>query len=236
MDRFDLVATMADVLRGKDASVWHEILEKALRREDPYVVQVPQVSILDVNWREGIDPEDLITHLQSKKDMEIDEKIVAAFEREKKSESFRFLKTLRLHNGEVLIQFAPHAFGVEYDEYERDTFGANASIAYLKVVEAALKYGFKQPDLVSALYFRSRFLDAHRYTEGTNYYVACKPVLYADDKPPIIPVLDYDRYRGWAIRGCEVGPDTLLNMSFGTGQGEHFESTFVFVLPRQQPT
>ncbi|MES2006632.1 MAG: hypothetical protein V4436_00820 [Patescibacteria group bacterium] len=233
MERFELLTTVSDLLRGKDSSVWHEILEKAVQGEDPYLTRVPQVQVLEVNRSEGVDPENLIAHLQQKGEMEVDEKIIAAFEREKKTENFRIRKTLGLYNnGEVLIQFAPDMFGIEYNEYEPNGFGAKASVAYPKVVESAIKYGFKQPDLVSALYFRSRFLDAHRYTEGTSYYVACKPVLYADDQLPIIPVLDYDRYRGWAIRGCEVGGDTLLNMSFGTGQGEHFESTFVFALER----
>ncbi len=233
MNDFEMITKIGDLLRGKDSSVWCEILEKTLKHEDPYAIRVPQVPILDVNWREDVDPENLITALLAKPNMEIDEKIIAAFERIKRSSSFSFQKALRHHNGQVLVQFQPHAFGVEYDSYERDTFGANASISYPKVVEAALKYGFKQPDLISALYFRARFLDAHRYSEGTSYYVACKPLLYADDKPPIIPFLDYDRYRGWAIRGQEV--DTPLDMSHGTGQGEHFESTFVFMLPRHRP-
>lgn len=233
MDRFELVTTMVDRLRGKDASVYHEILEKALNGHDPYTVRVPQVPILDVSWCDGVNPRDLIVRLQQNERMEVDEKIVAAFGREKNREDFpfSFYETFLQLHAQVMVQFDPHLFGIEYAQYERSDFGATASIHYERVVEAALKYGFKQPNLVSALYFRLRFLDAHRYTEGTRYYIACKPLVYADDKPPIIPVLDYDRYRGWSIRGQEV--DAPLNMSFGTGQGEHFESTFVFVLPRQ---
>lgn len=229
MDSFELTTTISDLLRGKDRGVWHEILERTLKHEDPYTVRVPQVKIIDVVWPEDVEPENLIIHLQEKK-CAVDEKLVAAFELEKKSEHFSFLKVMRIHHGQVMIQFDPSDFGVEYDTCKRAMFGIDATIGYQKVVDAALKYGFMQPDLTAALYLRNRFWDAHRYTEGTRYYIGCKPLVYEVDKLPVIPVLDYDRYRGWFLRAQEVAPDTPLNMDVASGQGEHFESTFVFVL------
>lgn len=233
MDSFELMANISDLLRGKDRGIWYEILSRTLKHEDPYTVRAPQVKILDVAWPENVEPENLVAHLQ-KKGCAIDEKIIAAFELEKRREHFRFLKTMHVHHRLVMIEFRPSAFGVEYDTCKRATFGIDATIGYQKVANTATKYGFIQPDLISALYFRNRFWDAHRYTEGTSYYVGCKPFLYAVGCSPIIPVLGYDRYRGWFLRAEEIVPDKSLNVDTATGQGEHFESTFVFVLPLQQ--
>lgn len=232
MDNFGLVSNVVELLRGKDASVWHEILERTLKGDDPYATRIPQVPILEVIRDDGITFENIMIHLQAKEKMEIDNKIITAFELEKKDEGFFIYESLRAYDGAVMIQFDPNSFGVEYVSSKSSGFGMDATVNYSKVVESALKHGFKHPSFASALYFRARFLDAHRYTEGTKYYIACMPIIYAEDKLPIIPVLEYDRYKGWSLGAQEIGPETVLDVSFGSGQGEHFSSTFVFALPR----
>jgi len=150
-------------------------------------------------------------------------------------EDSKYLPRGVYHGMMMMIQFDPTHFGIEYDTYAKTSFGANATIDYEKVVNAAIKYGFRQPSLIDALYFRNNFWDAHQYTEGTRYYIGCRPIAYITTGEPvkIIPVLEYDRYSGWSLKAKEVCPDSKLDVSFGHGQGEHYGSTFVFSLPQR---
>lgn len=231
MGNFDVMTAISDRLRGKDQGVWQEILKRVLKSKNPNNVSIPQAKIIDVVWPENIEPDNLITHLVGKGCV-VDEKLVAAFEQEQKSDRFMLQKVLRPYRGQVMIQVDPAIFGIEYDTYQPSIFGINATISYQKVVDAAAELGFKQPDFTTALYFRNRFWDAHRYTEGTRYYIGCKPLVYDTSQLPVIPVLDYDRYQGWFLRAQEIAPDIPLNMNVVSGQGEHLESTFIFVLPQ----
>lgn len=231
MANFDVMTAMSKRLLGKDHRAWQEMLERVLKNKDPNNISLLQAKIIDVVWPENIEPDNLITHLVGKGCV-VDEKLVAAFEQEQKDERFKLQKVLRPYRGQVMIQFDPAIFGIEYDTYQPSTFGINATVSYQKVVEAAAEHGFRQPDFATALYFRNRFWDAHRYTEGTRYYMGCKPLVYDTSQPPVIPVLDYDRYQGWFLRAQEIAPDIPLNMNVVSGQGEHFESTFIFVLPQ----
>lgn len=226
MDDFTVLATVADLLRGKDRRIWIEILEHALRGEDPYAIRVPQVEILDVARSEGVKPADILGHLLSR-GCKIDEPIMTAFDLERKAGHISH----RLESEEVvMIRFQPSSFGLQFDSYERTAFGGKACIDYQKVIDAALKYGFRKPTLLDALYFRNRYWEAHRYTEGTQFYIGCEPLQHDERAMPIIPALKYERYTGWYVKARPVG---LLDMSFGAGQGESFDATFVFALPQK---
>lgn len=230
MDRFGLIATLTAHLQGKNQAAWQRKIEELLSA-DPHTFSLPPIKILEVLRFDGIAPEHILTHISEKAGSTVDPRLQRVFELEKKRLSFALLKA-QVRNDWVMIQFDPTSFGVEYDSYEQNEFGFNAAISYQKVVNAAHRLGFHQPDFFSALYFRNQFWDAHKRTEGTRYYMGCQPLSYEDGKSPVIPVLEFDRYKGWSLLAEDVGPDKPLDMHLSAGQGEHHSSTFVFYIPQ----
>lgn len=233
MDAFEITATIVNLLKGKDAGVWHDVLERTIKNEDPYASRLSQLRIIEVLRTGDVDPKDLLDRLASL-EVKVDEKIVTAFRKmesaPRESNPFFFARVARQHEGQVVVRFDPGEFGLVLDSYEECVFGFDATVGYDKVLEHAAKYGLRPMDFLGALYLRLRFLEAHKSTGGTRYYIGCKPVIYEDDEPPIIPALSYDPYAGWSLDAFEVGPESTLDIGVLSGQGEYHESTFLFYL------
>lgn len=233
MDAFELTATVVGLLKGKDADVWHDVLERTVSGQDPYASRLSQLRVVEVLRTDDLDPKDLLDRLAALK-VKVDERIVTAF---RKMESappqeshFIYARAARQHEGQVVVRFDPGAFGLTLDSYEECMFGFNATVGYHKVLEHAEKYGLRPVDFLGALYLRLRFLEAHKSTGGTRYYIGCKPIIYDDAEPPIIPALSYDPYAGWSLDAFEVGSESTLDIGVLSGQGEYHESTFLFYL------
>ena len=233
MDAFELTAAVVDRLRGKDADVWHDVLVRTLNGQDPYASRLSQLRVVEVLRTNDLDPKDLLDRLASL-EVKVDERIVAAFRKmesaPRESNPFFFARVARQHEGQVVVRFDPGAFGLVLDSYEECVFGFDATVGYEKVLEHAAKYGLRPMDFLGALYLRLCFLEAHKGTGGTRYYIGCKPIIYEDDAPPIIPALAYDPYAGWSLDAFEVGPESTLDIGVLSGQGEYHESTFLFCL------
>ncbi len=229
MNKFDLLAAITAHLQGTDQAIWQKKLEDLLAGE-PQKFSWPPVNVLEVLRFQGIPPDHILTHIWEQAKSTVDPKIVAVFENEKKLAVFA-LRRAGIQQEQVLVQFEPTLFGVEYRQHVPTEFGYEATIDYQKVVDAALKLGLRQPDFLTALYFRNQFWDAHKRSEGTRYCVGCRPLHYEEGKPPIIPVLEYDRYKGWFLLAQAIESDKPLEVSVASGQGEFCHTTFVFALP-----
>ncbi len=230
MDRFDLIATLTAHLQGRDQSAWQRKIEELLSA-GPHTFSLPPFKILEVLRFDGIAPEHILNRISKKADSTVDPKFMKVFEIEKKRATFA-LAQAQMRNDLAMIQFEPTVFGVEYEWCVPNEFGYNAGINYQKVVDAAQRLGLLQPDFFTALYFRNQFWDAHKRTEGTRYYMGCQPLYYEAGQPPIIPALEYDRYKGWSLSAVPVESGKPLDMHVSAGQGEHHSSTFVFYIPQ----
>ncbi len=233
MDAFELTATVVGLLKGKDADVWHDVLERTVSGQDPYASQLSRLRVVEVLRTNDLDPKDLLDRLAAL-EVKVDERIVIAFRRMESEPSekslFIYTRAARQHEGQMIVRFDPGAFGLPLNSYEEHAFGFDGTVGYDKVLGCAQKYGLRPVDFLGALYLRLHFLEAHKSTGGTRYYIGCKPIIYDEGELPIIPALSYDPYAGWSLDAFEAGPESTLDVGVLSGQGEYHESTFLFYL------